>query len=221
MEPSESPASSTSRHPEAQVFVIDDDALVRAAITRLLGSAGFSVVTFASAETFLAGRDPQAHGCVLLDISLPGGQDGLALQHTLAREEDHMPIIFLTGQADVPITVRAMREGAFDFLTKPVDEQVLFAAVVGALQKDRELRKARDRRSQDRARLATLTPREREVLVQVATGRLNKQIAYDLGTAEKTIKVHRARVMDKMHARSVVELVRIVDRARLALDDSS
>lgn len=199
---------------EGQVFVVEDDPSVRAALVRLLGSLGFGVAAYGSAEAYLAARDPEAHGCILLDISLPG-QDGIALQRSLAQEDDHMPIIFLTGQADVPLAVRVMRDGAFDFLTKPVDMQVLFATVAGALRRDADLRKLRERRVQEQARLAALTPREREVLVQVAAGRLNKQIAYDLGAAEKTIKVHRARVMDKMHVRSVAELVRVVDRARL------
>jgi FixJ family two-component response regulator len=212
---SEPPGSNQRGAAQAQVFVVDDDALVRTAVTRLLAGAGFVVRGYPSAEAFLAERDPEAHGCIVLDISLPG-QDGLALQHTLAQEDDHMPVIFLTGQSDVPITVRAMREGAFDFLTKPVDEKVLFATVSNALRKDEELRHARQRRAQERSCLAALTPRERQVLVQVAAGRLNKQIAYALGTAEKTIKVHRARVMDKMRVRSVAELVRIVDRSRLS-----
>jgi FixJ family two-component response regulator len=195
-----------------RVYVVDDDDLVRTAIARLLGLRGYVVSTFDCAETFLAQHDQNVHGCVVLDVAMPG-LDGLALQQALAECGSLMPIVFLTGHGDVPMCARAMKQGAFDFLTKPVDETVLFAAVERALEKDDALRKALAERTVTEARLSTLTAREREVLAHVMAGRLNKQIAADLGTAEKTIKVHRARGMEKMRVRSVAELVRLVERA--------
>jgi len=198
-----------------RVYLIDDDDLVRTAIARLLRLRDYTVSAFESAETFLARQDQDAHGCVLLDVAMPG-LDGLALQRELAERGNLMPIIFLTGHGDVPMCARAMKEGAFDFLTKPVDETVLFAAIERALEKDEALRKVRAERASIEARLSGLTSREREVLSHVMAGRLNKQIAADLGTAEKTIKVHRARGMEKMQVRSVAELVRLVERAGMA-----
>jgi len=195
----------------ARVLVVDDDAGVCAALGRLLGLRGYAVTTFRSAEAFLAQHDSHAHGCIILDVAMPG-QNGLALQQTLALRGNQMPIIFLTGQADVPMCAQAMKRGAFDFLTKPVDDSVLFAAVARAVQRNAELLDAWALREATESRLATLTQREREVLNHVIAGRLNKQIAADLGTAEKTIKVHRARGMEKMHVRSVAELVRLMER---------
>jgi FixJ family two-component response regulator len=197
--------------PSAQVLVVDDDAPVRSALGRLLGSCGYAVTTFHNAESLLAQHDPHAYGCIILDVAMPG-RDGLAVQQALEQRGNQMPIIFLSGQADVPMCAQAMRRGAFDFLTKPVDEAVLLAAVARALQRDAELLSAWAEREATESRLATLTAREREVLIQVIAGRLNKQIAADLGTAEKTIKVHRARGMQKMRVRSVAELVRIMER---------
>jgi FixJ family two-component response regulator len=194
------------------IHVVDDDPAVRTAITRLLDAESYSARSFQSAETFLAEHDPHAHGCIILDIAMPG-LDGLSMQQALAQRDNHMPIIFLTGHADVLMCASAMKHGAFDFLTKPVDDTVLLAAVVHALQRDAALRKVRLARATTESRLATLTAREREVLKHVIAGRLNKQIAADLGTAEKTVKVHRARGMEKMQVRSVAELVRIVERA--------
>ena len=196
-----------------QVLLVDDDPTVCAALGRLLGLQGYAVSTFLSAESFLAQHDPRAWGCIILDVALPG-LDGLALQQLLEQRGNPMPIIFLTGEADVPMCAGAMKRGAFDFLTKPVDDAVLFAAVACALQRDAELMGARAEREAAASRLATLTRREREVLTHVIAGRLNKQIAAELGTAEKTIKVHRARGMEKMHVRSVAELVRMMERVR-------
>ena len=210
--PSESSTDATKIAP-AGVFVVDDDAAVCGAMARLLGVEGHAVFAFQCAESFLARLDPDAQGCIILDVAMPG-LNGLALQQALAERGNHMPIIFLTGQADVPMCAQAMKRGAIDFLTKPVDASVLLAAVARALEEDGLLRKARAQRKATESRLATLTAREREVLIQVIAGRLNKQIASDLGTAEKTVKVHRARGMEKMHVRSVAELVRIVERAR-------
>ena len=210
--PDTSVADTTLVEP-AILYVVDDDDAVRAALGRLLSAGGYRVAAFQSAETFLAQHDPHAHGCIVLDVAMPG-LDGLALQQLLAERGSHMPVIFLTGRADVPTSVRAMKRGAFDFLTKPVDDSELFPAVARALERDLALRRADAARAATESRLSTLTAREREVLTHVMAGRLNKQIAADLGTAEKTVKVHRARGMEKMHVRSVAELVRLVERAR-------
>jgi len=198
------------------VHVVDDDSAIRSALGRLLRSHGYEVVDHHSAEGFLASHDPDDQGCILLDVSMPG-LDGPGLQRKLLEDGDGMPIIFLTGSADVPICAAAMRNGAVDFLTKPVDEVELLRAVEMALQHDRVRRLAREQKQATESMLSSLTPREREVLDHVMNGRLNKQIASDLGTAEKTVKVHRARGMEKMHVRSVAELVRMVERARSAL----
>jgi FixJ family two-component response regulator len=207
----------TPQRPE--VHIVDDDAAVRRAITRLLAFEDYEVYAYDSAEAFLAAQQPDRHGCVILDIALPG-QDGVALQHAMAERGRLMPVIFLSGHADVPQTVSAMKQGALDFLVKPVDVTVLLAAISRALQKDDHLRAQRAQRETTQSRLATLTPREREVLMHVMEGRLNKQIAADLGTAEKTVKVHRARGMEKMQVRSVAELVRVVERTHpLETDD--
>lgn len=197
------------------VHVVDDEAIVRMALCRLLASAGgFSIYPHESADSLLEALDDDtAPGCILLDVSLPG-LDGLAVQRMLADSAAAKPIIFLTGCADVPMCASAMRAGAVDFLTKPVDEAVLFDAVNRAVARDAAARTARAERASTRSRLDSLTPREHEVLTHVMAGRLNKQIASDLGTAEKTVKVHRARAMEKMHVRSVAELVRMVERAR-------
>ena len=200
----------------AQVHIVDDDPAVRAALARLLRSRGYETVDHGSAESFLADHDPEAHGCILLDVSMPG-LDGPGLQRRLLAEGEGLPVIFLTGSADVPICAEAMRNGAVDFLTKPVDEEDLVRAIETALQHDTVRRKAGRQREATESRLASLTPREREVLDHVMNGRLNKQIASDLGTAEKTVKVHRARAMEKMHVRSVAELVRMVERARFSM----
>jgi FixJ family two-component response regulator len=170
------------------------------------------VVAHASAESFLAAHDPDGHGCIVLDVSMPG-LDGPGLQRQLLEDGGALPIIFLTGSADIPICAAAMRNGAIDFLTKPVDEEELVRAITMALEHDTVRRLVRLHRDLTESRLASLTPREREVIEHVMNGRLNKQIASDLGTAEKTVKVHRARAMEKMHVRSVAELVRMVERA--------
>lgn len=200
----------------AQVHIVDDDPAVRLALARLLRSRGYDIVDHASAEAFLAAHDPEAHGCILLDVSMPG-LDGPGLQQRLVEDGEALPIIFLTGSCDVPLCAAAMRNGAVDFLTKPVDEEELVRAIEMALQHDTVRRLARRQRDMTEGRLSTLTPREREVLDHVMNGRLNKQIASDLGTAEKTVKVHRARAMEKMHVRSVAELVRMVERARFGI----
>jgi FixJ family two-component response regulator len=195
----------------ATVFVVDDYAPVRRSISRLLHAAGFVVAAFASAEEFLAQYDPGVWGCLVLDVAMPV-LNGLELQHILAQAGSLLPIIFLTGEGDIPKTVQAMKHGATDFLTKPVNDEDLLVAVRAAIEKNRALRQEQAKLSEIRARLATLTPREREVLEYVVAGKLNKQIAGDLGTVEQTVKVHRARVMEKMRVRSVAELVRLTQR---------
>ena len=202
------------RAPVERVYVVDDEPAVLKSLWRLLRVAGFEVATFASPQEFLAKLDPDAAGCALLDVAMPG-LDGLALQEALASRGILLPVIFLTGRGDVPASVRAMKAGACDFLTKPVDDGVLLEAVRLALERGRAARAVRRELEEARDHLASLTPREREVLEGVAAGRLNKQIAGDLGITEKTVKVHRARVMEKLGASSVADLVRLADRAGL------
>lgn len=196
------------------VFVVDDYAPVRRSISRLLRAAGFVVAAFASAEEFLAQYDPHTLGCVVLDLAMPA-LSGLELQQILAKAGSLMPIIFLTGEGDIPKCAEAMKRGASDFLTKPVNDEDLLAAIGAAIAKDRERRREQSELSEIRVRLSTLTPREREVLECVIAGKLNKQIAGDLGTVEQTIKVHRAHVMEKMKVQSLAELVRLVERCRM------
>jgi FixJ family two-component response regulator len=197
------------------IHVVDDDAPVRTALSRLLGSAGcYRVLTHDCAEDFLACYDPEAHGCLVLDVGLPR-LDGMGLQDVLRGGPHPVSIVFLSGRADVPMCADALRRGAVDFLTKPVDESLLFAAVARALDQDASTRALQAQQASATERIASLTPREREVITHVMAGRLNKQIAADIGTAEKTVKVHRARGMEKMHVRSVAELVRLVERAQV------
>jgi FixJ family two-component response regulator len=197
--------------PPPTVFVVDDYAPGRRSISRLLRTAGFVVAAFASAQEFLAQYDPQTLGCLVLDLAMPV-VSGLELQNILADRGSLLPIIFLTAHGDVPKSVQAMKHGAVDFLTKPVNDEDLLTAVRVAIEKDRVLRREQTELFEIQERLATLTPREREVLEYVVAGRLNKQIASDLGTVEQTVKVHRAHVMQKMKVHSVAELVRLTER---------
>ena len=198
--------------PLPTVFVVDDEPAVLKGLARLLRSARLNVATFASPRDFLERHDPCAHGCLVLDVAMPG-LNGLELQESLAEKGGAVPIIFLTGHGDIPMSVQAMKRGAVDFLTKPVNDEDLLKAVRAAIEKDSVARRARAELEEIQQRLATLTPREREVLEHVIAGQLNKQTAADLGTVEKTIKVHRARVMEKMKVQSVAELVRLAERA--------
>jgi FixJ family two-component response regulator len=194
------------------VFIVDDDPAVLKSLSRLLRSADLAVAAFSSPRDFLARHDPDLPGCLVLDVAMPG-LNGLELQQALVARGHELAIIFLTGHGDIPMSVRAMKRGAVDFLTKPVHDADLLEAVRVAVEKDRLRRQVRAEVDEIKLRLATLTPREREVLGHVITGQLNKQTAADLGTVEKTIKVHRARVMEKMKVRSVAELVRLAERA--------
>jgi FixJ family two-component response regulator len=190
------------------VFVVDDDPAILKSLSRLLRVEGWLVETYDSAETFLARRDPQAPGCLLLDMELPG-LDGLELQRRLAETGHALPIVFLTGHGDIPMSVRAIKAGAADFLTKPVAAETLLAAVRVAIIEDASARQGRADTAQLEQRLASLTPREREVFAAVAAGKLNKQIAADLGIVEQTVKFHRARLMERMQARTAAELMLI------------
>ena len=193
------------------VFVVDDDPAVLKSLTRLLRSAGLATATFSSAQAFLDHYDPDQPGCLVLDVAMPG-LNGLELQQSLVAADREMQIIFLTGRGDIHMSVDAMKRGALDFLTKPVNDEDLLRAVHAATEKDRRARQARAELSDLQQRFAQLTPREREVLAHVVSGQSNKLIAGDLGTVEKTVKVHRARVMEKMRVQSLAELVRLAER---------
>jgi len=194
------------------VHIVDDDCGVLRAMARLLRTAGYDCRTFASPLQFLDEYDPSGPGCIVLDVAM-GELDGLRLQAALRDRGVEQSVIFVTGKGDIPMSVQAMRAGAIDFLTKPVDGEALLAAIERARDEDAEKQQRHDVRASIEANLAKLTPREREVLTHVIAGRLNKQIASDLGTVEKTIKVHRGRVMQKLAAGSVVDLVRLAQQA--------
>jgi FixJ family two-component response regulator len=192
----------------AVIHIVDDDSSLLAAIERLLLAAGYSVRTYASAGEFLLDPPPGAPGCLLLDVRLPG-PSGLDLQDALRRRDVGLPVVFLTGHGDLPTGVRAMKAGAVDFLTKPVERETLLAAVAKALEVDRVQRAARSAALELRSRFGQLTPREREVFDLIVAGRLNKQIASELGIAERTVKAQRAQVMTKLGAANPAELGRI------------
>lgn len=207
--------SASQPPPQPIVHVVDDDESLRNAVARLLQAAGHQVQIHASAGEFLLARPSDAPGCVVLDIRMPG-PSGLDLQDAFQRQGEFLPVIFLTGHGDIPLSVRAMRMGAVDFLTKPVERGTLLRAVQVALAQDAETRTARERLRRWRERFETLTPREREVFEQVVIGKPNKQIAAELGTVERTVKAHRAQVMGKMHVASLAELVQIAEHLRAA-----
>lgn len=196
------------------IHLVDDDERIRIALRRVLAVAGYKVEAYKSAEEFLETYDQDTPGCVIVDLGLPG-IDGFGIQEMLCLNEDPRPIIFLTGRGDIPASVRAMRAGALDFLTKPVNARQLIASIELACSHERQMRQACQERRMAQQRLASLTPREREVFGCVVAGRLNKQIAADLGTVEKTIKVHRGRMMEKMKVRTVADLVRLAGVAGL------
>jgi FixJ family two-component response regulator len=198
-----------------QIFVVDDDPSVLTALKRLLNSAGFSTRTFLSPLDFLSAHDPDVPGCAVIDVGMDK-MSGIVLQERLMLGAQPRPIIFLTGCDDVRVSVQAMKAGALDYLSKPVSDQALLAAVEQAINADRKARATRQEVEELRGRHQTLTLREREVMAQIVRGRLNKQIAFDLGIVEKTAKVHRGRVMEKMQVRSVAALVRIAERLEQA-----
>jgi len=198
-------------NPAATILLVDDDPGVRRAIARLLRSAGYQVTAFESAQEFLAAQVPEGPGCLVLDVRMPE-VGGLELQQMLERSNQLRPIVFITGHGDVPTSVQAMKAGAVDFLTKPVAEADLLAAVERALARDAEERRKRAADQVLRDRLARLSARERQIFELVAAGLLNKQIGARLGTGERTVKLHRARVMKKLEADSTADLVRIAER---------
>lgn len=195
----------------AVVYVVDDDASMRGALDNLVSSVGLEARLFASPQEFLQSKRPELPGCLVLDVRLPG-ISGLAFQQELAKIGIALPVIFLTGHADVPMSVRAMKAGAVEFLTKPFHDQELLDAIHAAIERDRARRREAAHLAALRARYDELTEREREVMKLVVTGRANKQIAAELGLSEVTVKVHRGQVMRKMAAKSVAELVRMADR---------
>jgi FixJ family two-component response regulator len=198
--------------PKAVVLLVDDELSIRTTLSCLLEACGYEVIAFASAEEFLLWRDRPAAGCLLLDLNLPG-VNGLKLQDQLLAEGRNLPIVFITGAGDIPDAVQAMKSGAVDFLAKPLREEALLRAVSLAVEKGRHARTREEELAGLRKRLATLTSRQTEVLHLVLIGMLNKQVAAELGIAEKTVKFHRAQVMKKLRVNSVAELVRLSERA--------
>ncbi|GEP60401.1 response regulator transcription factor [Reyranella soli] len=199
------------------VLVIDDDADLRASVGRLLRSLGINVLLFGSISDFLESDSPDGPTCLVLDIRLPG-QSGLDLQRELAAANREIPIIFITGHGDIPMSVQAMKRGAIEFLTKPFRDQDLLDAIQVGLSRDRARRENERDLAGLRERFGSLSPREREIVIEVARGRLSKQIAHDIGIAEATVKVHRSRAMQKMQARSLPELGRMADKLKLVPD---
>ena len=202
--------------PQAHVIVIDDDPMVRESLSSLIRSVGLKATLLASVAEFLKSGRPSGPSCLVLDVRLPG-RSGLDFQRDLAAAGIRLPIVFITGHGDIPMSVQAMKDGAIEFLTKPFRDQDLLDAINQGLSQDRARLESESAVAQLRARFETLTPREREVMALVATGRLNKQIAADLGVSEITVKVHRGQVMRKMHASSLPDLARMSDRLQQTL----
>jgi FixJ family two-component response regulator len=206
--PQSSPENASAKEPI--VFVIDDDASMRRALTNLFQSVGLTIEVFGSAPEMLQSKLPDVASCLVLDIRLPG-LSGLDFQTELAKSNIHIPIIFMTGHGDIPMTVRAMKGGAVDFLTKPFRDQDMLDAVVAAIERDRKRREVEKVVANLNALFGTLTSREREILALVASGLMNKQIAAEIGLAEITVKIHRGHIMKKMGARSLADLVRMAE----------
>ena len=202
------------------VFVIDDDPSVRRAIKRLIGSVGLQVELFGSTQEFLHSKRPEAPSCLVLDIRLPG-ISGLDFQRQLAEANIHIPIIFITGHGDIPMSVRAMKAGAVEFFTKPFRDQDLLDAIHIAIEQDRVRRQREAEIAILRERFESLSAREREVIAMVVSGMLNKQIAAEIGTTENTVKVHRSRAREKMQAKSLADLVKMVERLKIPLKRAS
>jgi FixJ family two-component response regulator len=201
----------TAAREQPVVFIIDDDASVRRGLEDLLRSVGLAVESFGSAQEFLARKRPDAPGCIVLDVRLPGAS-GLEFQRVLAESSIHLPVIFISGHGDIPMSVRAIKSGALEFLPKPIKEQELLDAVQAGIERDRVRRQEAKLVAELRERFNSLTSREQEILALVITGRPNKQIAYELKLSEMTVKVHRSQVMHKMGTRSLVDLVRTADK---------
>lgn len=202
------------REPDEVIAIVDDDPSVREGLKSLLRSAGWRAETFVSAQEFLAHCGPDVPSCLVLDLQLPG-LNGLELQKRLAESGVEIPIVFLTGHGNVPASVQAMKAGAVEFLTKPFDEEDLLRAIQEAIERDRRTRQERSNMRELQTRYESLTPREQEIMQQVISGRLNKQIADELKISEFTVKIHRGQVMRKMRADSVVDLVRMADSLRI------
>jgi FixJ family two-component response regulator len=211
------PGSTLPGDEQPVVFVVDDDASMRATLSDVMRSVGLEVQTFQSAKDFLETTLPDAPGCLVLDVRLPG-QSGLDFQRTLAHSGIELPVVFITGHGDVPMSVQAMKAGAVDFLTKPFRDQDLLDAVHAAIQRDRDRRRRATAVADIDERYQSLTQRERDIMALVVIGRLNKQIAAELGLAEVTVKAHRGQIMHKMGAKSLPELVRMADRLGRAPD---
>jgi RNA polymerase sigma factor (sigma-70 family) len=199
------------REQQSIVYVIDDDEAVRESVTDLLCSVGHDVQSFGSVQEFLDRPSPDRPGCLVLDVRLPG-QSGMELQRRLIKSDIHLPVIFISGHGDIPMSVRAIKSGAIEFLTKPLNEQQLLDAVQTGVARDRAQREKAKVAAKLHERLEQLTPRERDILGRVVTGRPNKQIAAEVGLSEMTVKVHRSHVMQKMRASSLVDLVRMADK---------
>lgn len=204
------------------IHVVDDDASTRDALSRLLTALGYEVRLYASAGDFLLAWPGNSPGCLLLDVRMPG-PSGLDLQLALMRRPDALPVVFITGFGNIPMSVLAIRRGAVDFLTKPIDRDALVSAVTTAIERDMERRQSEHRKREMRQNFSSLTPRERSVFEQVVAGRLNKQIAVSLSTCERTVKAHRAHVMEKLNVRSVAQLVHLAVQLEhdVALDTQS
>ena len=213
------PSPSQQNGDQPIVFVVDDDASMRRALTNLFESVGLKVEAFGSATELLQAEPPQVPSCLVLDIRLPG-VSGLELQSDLARANIHTPIIFITGHADIPMTVRAMKGGAIDFLTKPVRDQDILDAVQAAIERDRKRRDLNKTVSNVRSRFESLSSRERDVLALVTSGLMNKQVAAQLGLAEITVKIYRGQIMRKMGAKSLADLVRMSEALGIRPDRS-
>lgn len=197
--------------PQPIVFIIDDDISVREGISDLLRSVGLGVQTFASTQEFVNSKRPDAPGCIILDVRLPG-RSGLDFQQTLGQLGIRLPVIFVSGHGDIPISVRAIKSGAMEFLTKPIHEQQLLDAVQAGIECDRANRLDNALVTELRARFDSLSPREREIMSLVISGNLNKQTGFQMGLSEMTVKVHRSHVMQKMQAKSLIDLVRMADK---------
>jgi FixJ family two-component response regulator len=209
-------AAAVARTDQPTVFIIDDDASVREALEDLFNSVGLGVEAFVSAQQFLQSKRPDAPGCIVLDVRLPG-PSGLEFQRTLMKSGIFLPVIFISGHGDIPMSVEAIKAGAIDFLTKPLHEQRLLDAIQAGIERDRTRRAEEKNAVQLRERFDSLTPREQDVFLIVVTGRPNKQIAAELSLSEMTVKTHRGQIMRKMRAKSLVELVRMADALKASM----